>query len=240
LTKEFKQRQNQVESLETYNGELVVSISEMEIELGMLEEERRGLADRSHKLERENQWLLRQIDESARYQSEYLALSNPIAIEPPRDWEDFITKVSALTESGIIFTGDVRKAQELEANDDWGNFVRNAWDCVIVLKDYIDSRRAGSWDKGVHDFIESEGSFSPRRHAQNESGVTRANNKKNNERDFPVPNSVSSNGFVTMYAHFKLGKKGRIDPRMYYLDNFTQDGYVYIGYVGEHLKNTLT
>jgi hypothetical protein len=240
LKKEFNQRQNQVESLETYTGELVISINEMESELGMLEEERRRLADRSHRLERENQWLLRQIDESARYQSEYLALSNPTEIEPPRSWEDFITKVSALTENGIIFTGDVRKTQELEANDDIGNFVRNAWDCVIVLKDYIDSRRTGSWDKGMHDFIENEGTFSPRRHAQNESGVTRANNKKNNERDFPVPNSVSSNGFATMYAHFKLGKKGRIDPRMYYLDNFTQDGFVYIGYVGEHLKNTLT
>jgi hypothetical protein len=240
LTKEFDQRQNQVESLESYSGQLVVSINEMESELGMLEEERRRLADRAHKLEKENQWLLRQIDESARYQSEYLALANPIEIEPPRDWEDFIIKVSALTENGIVFTGDVRKAQELEPNDDWGNFVRFAWDCILVLKDYVEARRAGSWDKGVHDFIENEGSFPPRRHAQNESGVTRANVRKNNERDFPVPTSVSSNGFVTMYAHFKLGKKGRIDPRMYYLDNFTQDGFVYIGYVGEHLKNTLS
>jgi archaellum component FlaC len=240
LTREFNLRQDQVESLETYNSELVIGLNEMETEVGMLEEDRRELAERVRNLEKQNQWLLKQIDESDRYQSEFLDLINPEKVQQPKDWEEFVLKIGDVQDWGIFFSGDAKKALELEQYDDVGNFVRSAWDSVLVLRDYIEARRDGTWSQSVHEFIEHEGSFPPRKHAKNESGVTRRNNKKNNERDFPVPTKVSSSGFATMYAHFKLGKKGRVDPRMYYLDNFTEVGFVYIGYVGVHLKNTLT
>ena len=240
LTKEFNLRQDQVEELETYNGELVQGLNEMETEVGMLEEERRELTEKLRNLEKQNQWLLRKVDETERYQTEYLELLNPQELSEPKDWDDFIQRIDDISDWGIVFSGEPKKALELEQYDDVGNFVRAAWDCLLVLREYIGARRAGSFEQGVHEFIEHEGTFPPRKHAKNESGVTRRNNKKNNERDFPVPTAVSANGFATMYAHFKLGKKGRVDPRMYYLDNFTEDGNVYIGYVGVHLKNTLT
>jgi hypothetical protein len=240
LTKEFRHRQDKVDSLETDKSQLVSEINEMETEVGMLEEDIRELADKVRKLEKQNLWLVRQIDDNTRYQAEFLEILNPEHIEPPKNWEDFLLKIAELDELGIVFSADPKKALELEQNDDVGNFVRAAWDAVLVLLDYLEARRDGVFDRSVHDFIEHRGSFPPRKHVKNESGVTRNVNKKHNERDFPVPKKVSPNGFATMYAHFKLGKKGRIDPRMYYLDNFTDDGKIYIGYVGVHLRNTLT
>ena len=43
-----------------------------------------------------------------------------------------------------------------------------------------------------------------------------------------------------MTAHFKLAVIGRFTPRLYYLDRVRQDGKVYIGYIGRHLRNTQT
>ena len=38
-----------------------------------------------------------------------------------------------------------------------------------------------------------------------------------------------------MEAHFKLGKLGRISPRMHFVDCWPIDGHVYVGYIGRHL-----
>ena len=60
------------------------------------------------------------------------------------------------------------------------------------------------------------------------------------ERVFPVPTTVSPDGLAVMAAHFKLGRLGRIDPRLHYLDDSAGTGKVYVGYIGEHLTNTHT
>jgi hypothetical protein len=60
------------------------------------------------------------------------------------------------------------------------------------------------------------------------------------ERQLPVPTSVDPSGTATMKAHFKLGRIGMVSPRMYVLDRFSEDGCVYVGYIGAHLTNTQT
>lgn len=60
------------------------------------------------------------------------------------------------------------------------------------------------------------------------------------DRIFPVPTSVDPSGTAMMTAHFKLAVIGRFTPRLYYLDRVRQDGKVYIGYIGRHLRNTQT
>lgn len=240
LTTEFMARQDKVEELNLLAEELETAISEIDGEVGQLEEENRNLAIRLRNLEKKNEWLLRQVDDNQKYSAEYLAFEVKLNQNPPADWEDFVQRVSSLTEYGIIFSGDPKLALEIEQNDDWGNIVRVAWDCIEVLVAYTSARRDQSWSQGVDEFIAEQGVFPARKHARNETGYTRKLSMKDKERDFPVPQSVSATGFATMFAHFKLGKKGRIDPRMYYLDNFSIDGQIYIGYVGVHLKNRQT
>ncbi|MBU3061006.1 hypothetical protein KO481_05640 [Nocardia sp. NEAU-G5] len=60
------------------------------------------------------------------------------------------------------------------------------------------------------------------------------------ERIFPVPSCVSPSGHITMQAHFRLGRGSQISPRLYYLDNWSTDRKIYIGYIGPHLTNTKT
>jgi len=43
-----------------------------------------------------------------------------------------------------------------------------------------------------------------------------------------------------MTAHFKLGRIGMVSPRLYFFDDYTKTGKVYIGYIGPHLTNTQT
>lgn len=240
LTAEFMSRQDKVEELMQLNDELESSLSEIDGEVGQLEDENRRLVSRLLNLEKKNDWLLRQVDESQRYSNEYLSLESDNKLSPPDDWEDFVLKVSNLEEFGIIFTGDPKLALEIEQNDDWGNIVRSAWDCVEVLVNYQHAKNNLSWTLGVDEFIAHQGVFPARKHARNETGYTRRQSMKDRERDFPVPLSVDPTGFATMFTHFKLGKKGRVDPRMYYLDNYPNDGKIYIAYVGVHLRNRQT
>lgn len=240
LTSEFMARQDKVEELTLIAEELENAISEIDGEVGQLEDENRSLASRLRSLEKKNEWLLRQVDDNQKYSSDYLGLDLRTGPSAPSDWEDFVVRVASLDEQGIVFSGDPKLALEIEQNDDWGNIVRVAWDCIEVLIAYASARRDLTWSQGVDEFIANQGIFPARKHARNETGYTRKLSMKDRERDFPVPQSVSANGFATMFAHFKLGKKGRIDPRMYYLDNFSLDGKIYIGYVGVHLKNRQT
>ncbi|WP_030888374.1 hypothetical protein [Streptomyces sp. NRRL S-1868] len=61
------------------------------------------------------------------------------------------------------------------------------------------------------------------------------------ERLFPVPGG----GRTAMQAHIKLGYRGRICPRLYFLDDVKGDdgptaGRLVVGYIGPHLTNTRT
>jgi hypothetical protein len=236
MTKEFTLRQNLVDELEVRNNELEQDISDLDGNVGQLEDENRNLVERVRSLEKRNEWLLRQADDNQRYSTEYLEIEMESSHGAPKNWEEFISKIRDFEDRGIFFTGDVKDALEIEQNDDWGNIVRSAWDCVQVLVEYRDSRISASWVQGLDEFIRASGTFPARKHARNETGWTR----RQGNRDFPVPLTVSETGLAAMYAHFKLGKKGRVDPRMYYLDNFLVDEKIYIGYVGVHLKGRLT
>lgn len=240
LTSEFLVRQERLEELTKENEELENAVSEIDADLGQLEEENRHLVNRLLNLEKKNDWLMRQVDDNQKYSTDYLSLEQNFYVNPPTDWEDFVEKIFELEDEGIVFTGDPKLALEIEQNDDWGNLVRSAWDCIEVLRGYLSSKKAEKWSQGVDEYIAEQGMFPSRKHARNETGYTRKQSMKDRERDFPVPKSVSPTGFATMFAHFKLGKKGRVDPRMYYLDNFAVDEKIYVGYVGVHLKNRQT
>jgi len=43
-----------------------------------------------------------------------------------------------------------------------------------------------------------------------------------------------------MDAHFKLGAKKTISPRMHYFDAAAIDGKIYVGYIGRHLPSPQT
>lgn len=43
-----------------------------------------------------------------------------------------------------------------------------------------------------------------------------------------------------MQAHLKIGGGNTIAPRLHFYDDCPRSGKVYVGYLGPHLRNTLT
>jgi hypothetical protein len=43
-----------------------------------------------------------------------------------------------------------------------------------------------------------------------------------------------------MDAHFKIARKGMVSPRIYYHDDASRTGKIYVGYIGKHLPNAHT
>ncbi|MFI5901579.1 hypothetical protein [Streptomyces cyaneofuscatus] len=43
-----------------------------------------------------------------------------------------------------------------------------------------------------------------------------------------------------MQAHLKIDRGNTVAPRLHFYEDGTRSGKVYIGYLGPHLRNTLT
>lgn len=56
----------------------------------------------------------------------------------------------------------------------------------------------------------------------------------------PVPKEVHPDEVVFMQAHLRIGSGNTIAPRLHFYDGGPQTGLVYVGYLGPHLRNTLT
>ncbi|MBO9046052.1 hypothetical protein JG550_003562 [Curtobacterium flaccumfaciens pv. flaccumfaciens] len=59
-------------------------------------------------------------------------------------------------------------------------------------------------------------------------------------REFPVPVEAHEDGRVFMCAHVKIVPGGRPAPRLHFFDSVDVDGFVHVGYIGEHLPNDQT
>lgn len=142
----------------------------------------------------------------------------------------------------IIFTGDRDVTTDLDASDTLATAVRAAWDCLLVLADYIKAREEGKHAAGVTQYLEGTPDgyrqMSPKRHAAVETRATMQ--QFGRYRVFPVPKTIATDGRTEMMSHFKLARIGMVSPRLYYLDTYTVDGSVYVGYLGPHLPNTQT
>lgn len=148
----------------------------------------------------------------------------------------------ALAQGRIVFTGDPDLAVDLDEHDTLETAVRVAWDCLLVLTDYIRARDECAHESGVTQYLARTPpgyrQISPKRHAPTETALTMQQFGK--YRIFRVPESVTPSGHIEMLSHFKLARIGMVSPRLYYLDNYANDKTIYIGYIGPHLPNTKT
>lgn len=123
-----------------------------------------------------------------------------------------------------------------------GTAAQAVWDACCALTDYVRVMSDGTFEGSVDHYLKQTPKgcrgVPTRKHGFGESEATM--NQYGADRIFPVPTSVDPSGTATMTAHFKLAVIGRFTPRLYYLDRVRQDGKVYIGYIGRHLRNTQT
>lgn len=224
---------HQLENLHEERDFLRELLEAEQLDLAVSEETRQTLVDEVQFLRVELQkispataWL--QVEESSR--TTY-----------PSDFSVLINRLRAELSDLVVFTGDEDKALDLDALDDFGQLVRNSWDCCIALHDYAKSKAEG-FQGGFDEYnLNRPGGrrgVGPGKHARSETSATM--NQYGDERMFPVPTEIDPTGRRSMKAHFRIGRAGISSPRMYYLDASQMDGRVYIGYLGVHLTNTQT
>lgn len=160
----------------------------------------------------------------------------------PIDYAELIERLPLLETHRVIFTGDPKVTASLQALDVDGKALQRAWEALATLCDYIRAKESGDAKGSVHKFLEDQPvgyrSFPVTKHAATETGYTKTHH--GDERSLPVPASVDVGGFVSMYEHFKLARISRQDPRLYYLDDTSKSGNVYVGYIGPHMTNSQT
>lgn len=160
----------------------------------------------------------------------------------PSSYTELLDAVATLESSGVVFTGDDAETLSLATLDTQGKCISKAWDACLTLRDYVRAKADGAVDQSVAWYLANTPagyrSFPTTQHAHTETGETKK--KHGDERILPVPVDVDPSGEVLMLEHFKLGKLHHRDPRLYYRDDTTRTGKVYIGYIGTHLTNTHT
>lgn len=233
--------------IETLQGKLEAAedlAALMEEMLADGEVDRAILQEESEELRSRQKWLQSELAKRGEHDVAYSATPDAVRLQYPESFDELMTRtqIDDLSQLGIVVTCDADAARSLDDHDTLHSAVRTTWDALMSLADYIRSRRDGVFDGSVDNYLRNTPAgytpFSANRHAYTESGATMKRWGK--ERVLPVPEEVDASRLATMTAHFKLAQIGMISPRMYYLDRFTQNNYIVVGYIGSHLTNTKT
>ena len=203
------------------------------------------LRDQIDRLERREQWLRERLRDKGDHEGAF-AQSETMQGLPESARPKTLLEVAHTLGDGrlerVVFTGDLAVVADAQSRDMMGNAAQAAWDACCVLEDYArvvgDETFSGSVEHYLKNLPDGCRGVPTKKHATGESVQTM--NQYGADRVFPVPTSVDSGGRTTMEAHFKLASAGMASPRLYYLDRVRQDGKVYIGYIGRHLRNTQT
>ena len=182
----------------------------------------------------------RRLTAAGLYDLAYAPVSEADTTTYPTNFEDLLDRGCSL--DGITISADPGTVRGLDAVDTTGNVLHLAWDALCVLADYAKAVGCGDATKGVHHYLQHTPSgyrtLPLRKHAWTETGRTMQDH--GDERRLPVPVESHPDGYVTMTAHFKLGRVGMVSPRLYYLDDTAARGQICIGYIGPHMTNTRT
>lgn len=144
----------------------------------------------------------------------------------------------------VVFSGDPEPCLDLDEHTQNSTWAQTAWRAMLALRDYASAKQNQSFKGDFKRWCESPPSggrpFSPGKVATGESGTVRHNKRLAAMRTFPVPSTVHPEGKMFMAWHIRLGQQSTVAPRLYFHDDTSRTGTVYIGYIGRHLPNTMT
>lgn len=160
---------------------------------------------------------------------------------PPARPDSIIEVLERLSQEfpHIVFTGNRKDAEALDARPNSSNLAQRCWNALQVLEDYATQfEEHGSVERYLRNDRTNQ-AFAVD-HAPTESDSVANNPRFRSERELPVPTQVASSGKIYMEAHFRIGRGGGKAPRMHYYDAMSENRHIYVGYLGAHLRNTMT
>ncbi|WP_031102409.1 hypothetical protein [Streptomyces sp. NRRL S-146] len=158
----------------------------------------------------------------------------------PASFEELWERLEEL--GNLTVTADPRIALRLDEHAMSRTWAAKGWAALVSLDSYAAAAHDG-FQGGFYQFCTTPPAgakpYPIKQVSMVESGPTME--KYGHERLFPVPGGER----VEMQAHLKLAARGRIAPRVYFLDEVKgardgSAGRLVVGYVGPHLTNTMT
>lgn len=159
----------------------------------------------------------------------------------PSSFEELWERLDGFTH--LTVTADQRTALGLDEHALARTWAAKAWNALRALDSYADAAKKG-FAGGFRHFCLTppRGSkvYPVKQVAMSETTSTMA--KFGHERLFTGSDGTK----VSMQAHLKIGSKGRIAPRLYFLDCLRKGeeepsaGTLVVGYIGPHLSNCRT
>ncbi|MFJ8944448.1 hypothetical protein ACIRG4_14525 [Streptomyces sp. NPDC102395] len=236
-----------LDEAERAEGIRVSEINDLYAELAKADEaesELRGENEELYDKVQESQRLILHLREQLREAGQFAVAHTGVVaadITYPKTFSELLDRLKELP--GISFTGQRKITTGLDSQS-VDNWLRVAWDGLLAL-DHFAAASAG--DKKCGDFFswcKSDASsgfpFPTAKVAMRESDTVARKPKLRAERMLPVPKAVDPEGRVFMQAHLKIGGGNTIAPRLHFYDDCPRSGKVYVGYLGPHLRNTLT
>lgn len=159
--------------------------------------------------------------------------------------ESYVDLVEFMTTFEYLrFTGDEDIVLQLAEQDRAEAWPGKIWDIACTLDDYARAIAENTFDGDVDAYLKEPPAgcrtYSANRHARDETGSLRSNQKYAEKRCFPVPLDVDPDGVVFMGAHFKVAQARQTSPRLHYHNDVRGTGMIYIGYIGPHLRSAKT
>lgn len=185
--------------------------------------------------------LQRRLVEAELYEQAYMPAEE--TTELPKSFADLLDRMEDLVPD-VTFTGDHEKCHDLDEQQRNSTWAQTAWQALMALADYARTKRTTGFDGDFHTWCtrppEGGRVISPGKVARGESETVRNNRRLAAMRTFPVPVDVDESGQIFMEQHVRLGQNTSVAPRMYFYDDTSRGGGIYIGYIGRHLENTQT
>lgn len=202
--------------------------------------ENEELYDKVQESQRLIRFLREQLQEAGQFT---VAHTTAVAadITYPTTFSELLDRLDELP--GISFTGyrKITRSLDSQSVDNW---LYVAWDGLLALDHFARSAAEGVTSGDFLSCCKSDASsafpFPAAKVAMRESDTVARNAKLRSERMLPVPKAVDPDGRVFMQAHLKIGGGNTIAPRLHFYDDCSRSGKVYVGYLGPHLRNTLT
>ncbi|MGW4102287.1 hypothetical protein [Streptomyces sp. NPDC004976] len=190
--------------------------------------------------QRRVRFMQQELRKAGEYEAANCEPSAP-AITYPETFASLLDRLSELPY--LCFTGREKITRDLDSQS-IDNWLRVAWDALLALNHFAQASAEGTTGGDFLSWCKSEEShaypFPAAKVAMRESDTVTRKDKLRRERMLRVPESVHPDGVVFMQAHLRIGSGNTVAPRLHFYDDGLNTGRVYVGYLGPHLRNTLT
>ncbi|MFF2567341.1 hypothetical protein [Streptomyces sp. NPDC058084] len=162
----------------------------------------------------------------------------------PANWEELVERVES--DLDHIVLGDVlASVRSLRGHTSEATWRQRTWEALRALDAYARAKNEHRAEHLPHMTAYLAWKDAPvplprSRYSATESQLVLNTPKLREERMLPVPREVHPSGRALMAEHIRIGSGKPPAPRLHLYDNTAGNGLIYVGYIGEHLRNSRT